>query len=153
MSYQATLDTEIDKIIGAKMSARQPLLAKWIAHEICERHKSALRKGPKSDFWRHSGYRSCRAAVTKRIGLIAGISPATESPQAALPGFDYLRTYYTVDRDGEDVGLPISMMSDPELDKLAHRLDAMSNTCKAHAREVRRFKAERSAVQAEERVA
>lgn len=144
MSYQTTLNAEIDAVIDAKLAAGETLHPTWIAHHICAAHEPGLGDGEDADFWRHGGYRTCRDAVTQRIKRVAGIQMERSATQPTLPGFEHVQTHYVVTRDGEEIGVPTDFLTDAEIDEVAARIEAMGKTCIAHARELKRLKRLRS---------
>lgn len=140
MSYETALNEEIDAIINAKVAANEPLHAAWIAQQVVAAHEPGLVEGDDKLFWLHGGYLTARAAVLNRVRRVAGVSAERAEPAPRLPGFDHMQTHYMVARNGDEVAIPTVMLTDDELDALAARIDAMAETCKAHAREIRRFK-------------
>lgn len=138
MSYETTLNAEIDALISARVAANEPLHPVWIAHSVCLQHEAALIEGADKLFWLHAGHLVARKAVLERVRQVAGVS-VEQGAQPRLPGFDHLQTHYIVTRDGDEIAVPTDLLSDGELRGIATRIDAMAETCKAHAREVRRF--------------
>lgn len=139
MSYENTLNEEIDKIINTKVLAKEALHPAWISHQVCLAHEPGLIEGDDKLFWQHTGYLTVRKAVLGRVLRVAGTT-AEHVAQPTLPGFEHVQSHYIVTRDGDEIAIPTGDATDDELDLIANRLDAMADTCKAHAREVRRFK-------------
>lgn len=146
MSYENTLNEEIDAIINAKLANGEVLHPAWIAQQVCAAHESGLTDGDDKLFWLHAGYLVARKAVLDRVRRIAGTAAERAPTAPTLPGFDHLQTHYIVCRDGDEIAIPTEQCSDAELDAIAARIDAMAETCKAHAREVRRYKRLRARV-------
>lgn len=144
MSYDTTLNEEIDAIIQDRMAAGDALHPAWIAQAVCAAHEPGLIEGDDKLFWLHAGHLTVRKAVLDRVRLVAGTSPE-RSAAPTLPGFEHLQTHYIVKREGDEIAIPTSNLTDEELEGIAARIDAMAETCKAHAREVRRFKRLRKA--------
>ena len=57
-----------------------------------------------------------------------------------LPGFAHLQAYYIVEREGDEVGVPVYDLTDLELEQKADLYSSMGTGCLAHADELRRFK-------------
>ena len=56
-----------------------------------------------------------------------------------LPGFEYLQRYYVVQRQGEDVGVPVLECTDEELYAKAALYRSQSRKLVAHADEIERY--------------
>lgn len=145
MSYEKTLNAEINAELNRLTGDGKQLVANWIAHTICKDHEEALdRQSEDSMFWRHCGYATTRDAVRRQINARAGDRDEADKRQAKLPGFQHLQYYYIVKRPkvGE-VGVPIDSMTDSEIDEKIVRYEGMSVACKDHADELRGYKATR----------
>lgn len=141
MSYHDTLVEEINTKLDERMEQQLPLLANWVAHEICNAHASGLAQGEAADFWRHGGYEHTRDQVRRCINKrTEAITP--REPQMSLPGFDrtHLQDYYLVRRGSDDIGVHVLALTDEEIDAKAAQFDAMGKACMEHADELRRFK-------------
>jgi hypothetical protein len=148
-SYHNRVIAEIETKLDARAEAGEPLVAKWISNEICNDHRGILPDSSESDFWLWTGYQYVRELVRKQINKRAGDRPAEkpERQQFVFPGFDrdHLQDYYMVEREGDEIGVPVIDLTDEELDRKASHYRAMGATCYAHADEIQRFKQYRSA--------
>lgn len=148
-SYHNRVVAEIETKLDARHSAGEPLVAKWIAHEVCADHREALPEGSAADFWTWNTYQHVREMVRKQINKRASDAPESrpEHRQFVMDGFerDHLQDYYMVDRDGDEIGVPVMALTDAELDRKAGHYRAMGATCYAHADELQRFKTWRAA--------
>ena len=140
MSYQDRLRTEINATLDQLAAEQQPWIAKWVAHHICKVHSDGIAENEHSDFWRHCTYVECRRQVTECINKRAGDKPSRDSEQLKLNGWDHLQAYYVVTRDGEDVGIPVSELTDEEIEAKATLYRKMADACQAHADELDRFR-------------
>lgn len=140
MSYETTLHEEIDAIISRKVAANEVVHPVWISQQVCLAHEPGLVEGDDKLFWLHAGHLVVRKAVLDRVRRVAGIAPERDASAPTFPGFDHLQSHYIVTRDGDEAAIPTADLSDGELEAIASRIDAMAETCKAHARDVRRFK-------------
>jgi hypothetical protein len=70
-------------------------------------------------------------------------APEAPDPQIVLPGFERLQTGYLTERDGDQAIVPLSMMTTVELEAKAAELETMGMGCFQHAREIRRYIAQR----------
>lgn len=143
-SYQEKLVSEINERLDDLTVSGQTWQARWIAHAICQHHADGLVDGNDADFWRHTGYQSVREMVTKTINKRAGDKAHSDAlpRQIVLPGFErnHLHDYYLVTRDGDDVGLPVTALTDRELSDKARRYRSMGAACYEHADEIDRFR-------------
>ena len=94
-------------------------------------------------FWLWTGYSYVRKMVTTVINKRAG--SAAQHPdrhQLVLRGFerDHLQDYYIVVRDAEELAIPVTDLSDEEIDAKIAEKRAMGAACYAHADELERFK-------------
>ena len=139
-------DKEIRTKINAKLSALEdqgmPWHATWIAHAICHDHEDGLSDHEDSDFWKWGGYKSTRDLTRRCVNERASIDRAGDKKEAQpnLPGFDHLQQYYMVDRNGDELGVPIFQMTDAEVEAKSAQLRTMGEACFAHADELMRFK-------------
>lgn len=140
MSYQDQLTIEINAAIDRKIAVGFPLLAQWIAHEVCEAHNDGLAPNDHSDFWRHSGYKATREEVRRCINRRIGDQPEQADKQMVFEGFEHLQRYYMVDRDGDQIGVPVQELSDEEIEAKASTYRSMGAACFAHADELDRYR-------------
>lgn len=145
MSYADRLTAEINALLDQLADEGREWRAAWIAKHICDGHATGLGNGEDADFWLHCGYSDCRREVTRCINRRAGDRPETDTGQLTLPGYDHLHAYYVVERDGEDVGVPVQDMTPPELEAKVRHYRKMGAACFAHADEIERFMESRSA--------
>lgn len=120
----------------------EPWVATWVASAICGDH-DVLPANEDGEFWRWNGYQNVRNLVRKQINKRAGDkADRAHSHQLVLHGFDrdYLQDYYMVERDGKEIGVPVTTMSDDELDAKAGLHRAMGAAHYGHADELERFK-------------
>jgi len=139
MSYEQQLTTEINELLDDLAKRRQIWNPALITAEICERHGAGIRGGKHADFWRHSGYCHCRQQVRQCINRRAG-DPSESDKQMKLFGWEHLQTYYLIEREGDQVAVPVTAMTDSELEQKARLYRSMAATCYAHADELDRFR-------------
>lgn len=140
MSYSDKLIVEINSVIDRKIAAGLPLLAQWITHEVCEAHDEGLAPNDHSDFWRHSGYKATRDEVRRCINRRIGDQPGAADRQMVFDGFEQLQRYYMVDRDGDQIGVPVQELTDEEIEGKAATYRSMGAACFAHADELDRYR-------------
>lgn len=148
MSYETSLNAEIDKELDRLTGLKQEWRATFITNAICGKHIEGLADGDHKDFWLHCGYDKTRSAVTKRINRRAGISKEDiEQRQPTLPGYNHVHTYYVVNRNGDDIGIHVDDMTDEEIEQKIASIHKMGKSCFAHVSELKRLKRERAANQ------
>lgn len=144
--YHDRLIEEINLILDRLSASGDRWDARWVAHAVCLSHdKGITKKSDHSPFWLHCGYEATRREVTRCINARAGDKPENnEAPKFA--GFEQLQQYYVVVRDGEQVGVRVTDMTDAELSDKANRYRKMGASCYRHADEIDRFMAVRKRV-------
>jgi len=144
MSSHDSIIKEINEYLDYLATRNEPWVAKWIANSVCQKHMAALSKQHDSaDFWMHCGYDTCRKLTTKCINKRAGVGEEIRG-QMTLPGHNHLQAYYIVPRDGVEVGVPLSQLSDDEIELKALSYESMATGCIEHADELRRYAKGRS---------
>lgn len=143
MSYADRLSAEINTLLDELAERGCEWRAPWITNEICQRHTDGLAEGEDADYWRYCGYSYCRREVTRCINRRADPEPEHGDKQLTLPGYEHLHAYYVVERDGEEVGVPVHDMTDDEIAQKQAHYRKMGAACFAHADELQRFKQSR----------
>lgn len=146
MSYETTLNVEIDKELDRLGLLKQVWRPTFVTHAICSVHLKGLADGEHKDFWLHCGYEKTRAAVTRRINRRAADIIEETDAQPLLPGYEHLHAYYLVRRNGDDIAVHVDDMTDDEIDQKIARIEKMGKSCFSHAKEFKRFKRERKAL-------
>lgn len=145
MSYHDRLNIEINAKLDALAADKRPWVAKWIAHSICGDHEDGLGDGDDALFWRHCGYEEVRDQVRRCINKRAGDRIEEDAAQPKLPGYEHVHAYYLVSRDGEEIAVPTTDLTDDEIGLRAAQYRSMGAACFAHADELDRFKRTRTA--------
>ena len=147
MSYSDRLKEEINDVLTTLEVDRSPWEASWIAHEVCNQHRKGLAKNDERFFWDHCGYTEARRQVRECINRRAGDHTDLEAVdrQYVIPGYEHLRSYYVVERDGQKVGVSVYDTTDDDLDVKKTIYRSMGQACYAHADEIDRFQRDRRA--------
>jgi len=142
MMNEQSITTEIRKFIADKISNSEPVIIPWLITEILDRKNDI--GGGDLPF-----YLTCtRKAVSEIVRKCVGKYDTTPNndAQIVLPGFEHLQVAYPVERDGQQVLVPVNQLSDDELEQRAKEYDTMARSCRLHAREIRDYiKARREA--------
>ena len=147
MTKQADVDREVRKVVEHAVSNGRAAPARWIAHEVAQRH--SLPQFPGREWHEYFHYEGLRAAVRR---VLREFKPEPDSdPQTTLPGFELVRLAYAVRRDDDIIVVPTDDLEDEEVESKIAELDAMSLGCAAHADELRRYLRERRARRTRER--
>jgi len=141
--YRNRVVREINTALDALAEDSLPWVARWVAHSVVGNHTNELPEGADTSFWEWNTYANIREMVRRQINARAG--DTAERPmvgQLALLGFerDHLQYYYMVERDGVDQGVPITTMTDGEIEAKARFYRNMGAACYAHADELDRFR-------------
>lgn len=144
MSYANALSNEINALLNELAESGQEWRAPMIAHEVCNRHTEGLAPSRDREFWRYCGYVHVRAEVTRCINRRAEDRPGETDPQYTLPGYQHLHAYYVVERDGEEVGVPVHDLTEIEIAAKVALYRRMGDACHAHADELVRYRETRA---------
>lgn len=147
MSFRDQVRREISAKVDDLAAAAKSLHPAWITHDICIDHVVGLGDGHDADFWRQAGYIAVRAEVGQylRKYYSADKTPDEEDEgQRRLPGFEYVQTHYIVERDGDELAVPTTDLSDDEIVRITARLRATGAALFAHADDLERFQRSRT---------
>jgi len=139
------ITAEVRKLIADKTAAGEQTKVPWLTQEVLDRHSDI--EGEDAPF-----YLICARAHIKDIvrACIAkyDTKEATNDKQLVLAGFEHLQIAYTVDRQGEVTLVPVDQLTNAELLARAEEYDGMAKSCRAHAREIRKYVEVRAAMEA-----
>jgi hypothetical protein len=137
---------EIKEIVNRTVANGIRVRAAWIATEICNNHPYI--SGEDSEFWSYTGASGVHAEVRRFLSSVKS-DEGDESKQGKLPftmpGYQYLQKMYFVsdlsdeESDGAPVGIPLTEMTDEQVELKAKELERMASGCMAHADELRRY--------------
>ncbi len=132
---------EAMELIRKQLQEKKTAPAEMIAAAIVDRRQTP--NGTDREWFVYCTYGYVRSVVRRAVRAFKG-KPEEESGQQFLPtleGFDYVQEGYTVDRGDKQIVVPTNQMTDLEIDGKVLFLETMSDTCRAHAEELRRYKA------------
>lgn len=142
----AALMSEIETMVQGGINAGEVVAAAWITHGVMMNHSEA--EGRDADWLTGNARRHVRACVQKVLGRYKASESVEGDPQLALPGFSRLQKAYLIERNGEQVIVPIDQMTPDELLERAAEYERMAAGCQEHAREIKRYVADSAAVSA-----
>lgn len=135
MKSTTEVTREIRNIVQDRIDSGVIVRVEWLTTEIMSM-KSDI-GGSDADFYIACGIDFIKNTVKRVIG---GYAPKPEqNEQIVMDGFDYLQKAYTVTRDDQITLVPVTMLTDDELEMRALEYEAMSKGCIAHAKEIRSF--------------
>jgi hypothetical protein len=143
----ADFDLEIAAHVAAWDAAGKELVPAFITHEIITKHEPGLaRQNDHTDFFKHYAYKGHRKDVGSYIAKVYGDNDGgSKGAESFLPGFEHVQRHYVLKRGGEDVAVPVELMTDIEIDARVQLLKRRGRACLAHADELDRFKLLRAA--------
>jgi hypothetical protein len=141
MRSKTDVTREIRAMVQDRIAAGVIVRVDWFTQEILSL-KSRI-EGDDADFYIACGADFIRDAVKRCIGDYA--PKAMTVPQLIMDGFEHLQKAYTVNRDGENVLVPVDLLTDEEVEGRAAELEDMARGCIAHARELRGYMRHRAA--------
>jgi hypothetical protein len=135
MKSTTEVTREIRGIVQDRIDSGVVVRVEWLTTEIMAMKCNI--EGDDADFYMACGVDFIKKTVGRVIG---GYAPKPEqSGQIVMDGFDYLQKAYTVMRDEQITLVPVTMLSDDELEMRAQEYEAMAKGCIAHAKEIRTF--------------
>lgn len=144
MSYATQLTEQIHGVLDRLAAEGAEWRPALIADEIVRSHDAGLAEDDDALFWKHCGYSETRREVTRCINARAGDRPgAPTEEQIVLPGYQHLQRYYVVQRDGEDMGVPVHELSDLEIEAKVALYRAQARAQLAHADELVEYRVAR----------
>ncbi len=139
------ITTEVRKLIADNTANGEQTKVPWVTQEILDRH-SAI-EGEDAPFYLVCARAHIKDIVRACIGKYDSAEPANDK-QLVLAGFEHLQIAYTVERQGETTLVPVDQLTDVELLARAAEYDDMAKSCRAHAREIRKYVESRTSVAA-----
>ncbi len=135
------LINEIRTITDRSMAIGATCHPDWVTQEIMAQHASIV--GEDSDFHLVVSRETVRAQVRKQIGRYKLTPEGALCPdgQLVLEGFEFLQRAYLIDRDGEQVAIPVERMTSAMRQAKIKELRAMGQGCMRHADELERYDA------------
>ena len=133
----AALHTEIEGIFRHRIDAGEIVRKDWICHELLSRHP--LPEYPDSDFTECCRRLAVMDAVNKVNRRFKEDPETVAQGELPLAGYTYLQKAYFVERDGENVLVPIFRLTSAERRAKAALYREMANGCMGHADELDRF--------------
>jgi hypothetical protein len=140
MSYYEKLREEIYAKLDELEADGQELHAAWITHAVCNDHVEGLADNDHAEFWQHGGYHTVRNEVRLCINDRHGDKRKPRARDPWLPGFVHLQPYYSVNRGGDEIGVPAFDLGDEEIDERAALYRKFGDANHEHADELIRFK-------------
>ena len=132
---ETNLTAEIHKLIDDKIASGVVVHVDWIATEILHTYDAI--EGDDAPLYRVCTFKEVVRMAKRAIGKYD--AEDTTQEQLVLPGFKHLCRAYPIERDGENVLVPVTQCTDDELLDRADQLEEMAKGCRAHARELREF--------------
>ena len=142
MTETDVLNEAMDLIRG-QLQEKRTAPAEMIAAAIVDRRETP--DGTDREWFVYCTYGYVRSVVRRAVRAFKG-KPEEESGQQFLPtleGFDYVQEGYMVERGDKQIVVPTNQMTDREIDEKVAFLETMADTCKAHAKELIRYKSMR----------
>lgn len=143
MRSKTDVTREIRGMVQERIASGVVVRVDWFTTEILSMKDKI--EGDDADFYIACGADFIKDTVKRCIGEYTPKANAASSQQIVMDGFDHLQKAYTLDRGGQQVLVPVDLLSDDEIEARALELEAMAKGCIAHAKELRGYKRARSA--------
>jgi hypothetical protein len=126
----------IARLVADKIDAGHVVNMQWATKEILDTYCDI--EGRDVDFYLITA-KFYIADLVKRCIKKYDTPDQTESGQIIMDGFDHLQKAYPVERgEGREI-VPVSLLTDKELELRAAAYDKMAEGCEAHAKEIRKY--------------
>lgn len=137
MSYHSILLGEVSSLIDELIEQKAVINPDSVTSEICANHRNELNgDAPFSTFNNHSNVRrEVRRVMSKKME----IPTSAEGEQLTIEGHKYVQRYYSIQRVGQQIGIPVEEMTSEEIESKAEELIKMGKACFAHAKELKRY--------------
>tara|TARA_R110000868_G_scaffold25149_10_gene98243 strand:+ start:1510 stop:1941 length:432 start_codon:yes stop_codon:yes gene_type:complete len=135
MKSTTEVTREVRRVVQDKIDAGVAIRVEWLTTEILAMKDKI--EGEDADFYIACGADFIKKTVKRVIGEYE--PQAQTFAQIVMEGFDYLQKAYTVSRDNETTLVPVTMLSDAELEVRAQEYEAMAKGCIKHSLEIRAF--------------
>lgn len=144
MKSTTEVTREIRRIVQERIDSGVIVRVEWLTTEIMAQKDKI--EGDDADFYLACGVDFINKTVKRVIG---GYAPkSSQDAQIVMDGFDHLQKAYTVQRDEQVTLVPVTMLTDVELEARALEYEAMAEGCISHAAEIRAFVLGRTQVSA-----
>lgn len=137
MSYKKVLVGEISSVIDQLMADKIVIDPRSVASMVCSSHNEELME--EAPFSTHNNYTNVRREVRAVMSKKLVVSEDNFNSQLTIEGTKYVQKYYSINRDGEQLGIPVDQLTKEEVkDKAAH-LRKMGRACLLHATELEEY--------------
>ena len=136
MKSTTEVTREIRRIVQERIDAGVVVRVEWLTTEIMS-VKDQI-EGEDADFYLACGVEFIKKTVKKVIGDYAP-KAQKQGEQLVMDGFEHLQKAYTVTRNNEVTLVPVTQLTNSELEARAQEYDLMAKGCQAHAKEIRAF--------------
>jgi hypothetical protein len=126
----------IAKLVADKIDAGLVVNMQWASKEILDTYCGIY--GPDADFYKIATKDYVADKVKRCIKKYETPDQAGRG-QIVMDGFEYLQKAYPVERGEEREIVPVSQLTDLELEARAAEYDKMAAGCKKHALEIREY--------------
>tara|TARA_R110000787_G_scaffold44892_4_gene109770 strand:- start:173 stop:604 length:432 start_codon:yes stop_codon:yes gene_type:complete len=137
MSYQKVLVGEISSVIDQLMADKIVIDPRSVASIVCGYHDDELME--EAPFSTHNNYKNVRREVRSVMSRKLVVSEDNFDSQLTIEGTKYVQKYYSINRDGEQLGVPVDDLTKEEVKSKADHLRKMGRACLRHARELEEY--------------
>src|SRR5262245_32771826 len=139
-----SLVNEAREFYEARLDEKRAIPMVWAVSEIIRAHESV--ENSDREWWETCAQVAVYAAVSEVVRKIkaAEDEPDSEAEQESLfPGYRHLQRRYIVERNEDQVTVPVELLTDEEIDAKILEHERQSAGHLSHAQELMRFKSER----------
>lgn len=136
---------EVDQEIRSRVDNGQIANPVWVTQAVYNSHSDIT--GADAEWHQVLSYAKVRDIVRESVSRYKVKTPDQADRQLLLgPQFEFLQVAYAVKRENEQLVIPISLMTQEEVESKAVELEKMGDGCYRHADELRRYNRETAEV-------
>jgi len=137
MSYQNVIVGEISNEIDSLVELNLVVNRKLVTTKVCSNHQDELNGD--APFSTYNNHQNVGKLVTKLISQKFDVNEQNFDNQLTIEGFKYLQKYYSINREGERIGVPIDQCTKEELLAKKERIGKMGRACLVHQNELAKY--------------
>lgn len=137
MSYKKLLVGEISTLIDQLIADKIIIDPRSIASMVCSSHNEELME--EAPFSTHNNYTNVRREVRMVMSKKLVVSEDNFNSQLTIEGTKYVQKYYSIIRNGEQLGVPVDQLTKEEVKDKANHLRKMGRACLLHATELEEY--------------
>lgn len=138
---ESDLEKEVREIIRRRVDSGQVAAATWLTQNIVGQHEDI--EGSDAEWYQLCAYAHIRSVVRRCVQQYKESPEMVDQQMLLSDMFKRVQKAYCIEREKEQVVVPIGLLSGDELDSKIESLRKMGDGCYEHADELIRYKNQR----------